>query len=323
MGGFVWEWSDHAIQTEKGFLYGGDFGEAEHDGNFCVDGLVSPDRKIKSNLRELKAVYANKPRQDFVESPKSLANVAADNPISYQIDERGRLCSLGGVRLKKGMGINIERAYIDNDRFLSNWRGYENAKQVVYQKETTDNRIKLVGAMVKNCLAPILEYEIEYAFFNNGVDVTFAYKVADFVSYLPRIGFEFALPKYQNFFEYAGYGPYESYIDKHRASDYGTYRSTAKKEYFPWVKPQETGSHYGTTRLSLKNGWTITADRAFSFSVLPYSTRQIKSAAHDFELPISDGVYVNIDAAISCSLSGLPIPCLRRFCQRIGAVRFV
>ena len=299
MGGFVWEWCDHAIQTKKGFLYGGDFGEAEHDGNFCVDGLVSPDRKIKSNLRELKAVYANKPRQDFVESPKSLESVAADNPISYQIDERGRLCSLGGVRLKKGMGINIERAYIDNDRFLSNWRGYENAKQVVYQKETTDNRVKLVGAMVKNCLAPILEYEIEYAFFNDGVDVTLTYTAANFVPYLPRIGFEFALPKYQNSFEYAGYGPYESYIDKHRASDYGTYRSTAKKEYFPWVKPQETGSHYGATRLSLKNGWTITADKAFSFSVLPYSTGQIKSAAHDFELPISDGVYVNIDAAMS------------------------
>jgi beta-galactosidase len=100
-------------------------------------------------------------------------------------------------------------------------------------------------------------------------------------------------------FEYEGYGPYESYVDKHRASSYGTYQSTAKKEYFHWIKPQETGSHYASTRLTLANGLTITADKAFSFSVLPYSTQQIKSAAHDFELPISDGVYVNIDAAMS------------------------
>lgn len=299
MGGFVWEWCDHAVQTEKGFLYGGDFCETEHDGNFCVDGLVSPDRKIKSNLRELKAVYGDKPREEFVEAPKGMKKLNADTPISYKLDEAGRLVALGSVRFKKGMGINIERAYIDNDRFLSEWRGYERAKQVVYQTDVTGKRVKVVGAMVKNCLAPILEYEIEYNFFNDGVDVAFAYRVADFVSYLPRIGFEFALPKSQNSFEYVGYGPYESYIDKHRASDYGRYRSTAKKEYFPWIKPQETGSHYATTGLALKNGLTVTADRAFSFSVLPYSTQQIKAAAHAFELPVRDGVYVNIDAEMS------------------------
>lgn len=299
MGGFVWEWCDHAVQTEKGFLYGGDFGETEHDGNFCVDGLVSPDRKIKSNLRELKAVYGNKPRKEFVEEPKPLPAVPADKPIPYELDEAGRLVALGAIRFKQKMGVNTERAYIDNDRFLNEWRGYQNSRQVAYQMETVGNMVKVVGAMVKNCLAPILEYELTYEFWNGGVDVTFDYKVADFVSYLPRVGFEFALPKSEQAFEYAGYGPYESYIDKHRASDYGVYSSTAKKEYYPWVKPQETGSHYASTRVSLQNGLTITADRAFSFSVLPYSTEQIKSSAHDFELPRSNGTYVNIDAAMS------------------------
>lgn len=299
MGGFVWEWCDHAVQTQKGFLYGGDFGETEHDGNFCVDGLVSPDRKIKSNLRELKAVYGGKERQDTVADVKPLEKVEADAPLSYKIDEAGRLVSLGNIRFKKAMSVNVERAYVDNDRFLSEWRGYERAKQVAYQTETSGNRVKIVGAMVKNCLAPILEYDLQYEFFNGGVDVTLAYKVAEFVTYLPRIGFEFALPKACQAFEYEGYGPYESYIDKHRASNYGTYRSKAKNEYFAWIKPQESGSHYAATRLTLANGIKVTADKAFSFSVLPYSTEQIKSAAHDFELPVSDGVYVNIDAAMS------------------------
>ncbi len=299
MGGFVWEWCDHAVQTEKGFLYGGDFGETEHDGNFCVDGLVSPDRKIKSNLRELKAVYSDKPRQDSVPLPKPLEKKASDKAIAYQLDEEGRLISLGGLKFKKKIGVNIERAYIDNDRFLNDWRGYEGAKQVAYHTEKSENKVKVIGAMVKNCLAPILEYELEYAFFNDGVDITLSYKTADFVSYLPRIGLEFALAKSCQAFEYEGYGPYESYIDKHRASDYGRYSSTAKKEYFPWIKPQETGSHFATTSLTIKNGMKITADKAFSFSVLPYATAQIKSVAHDFELPVSDGVYINLDAAMS------------------------
>ena len=47
MGAFVWEWADHGIKTDKGFLYGGDFKEPEHDGNFCADGLLTPDRKLK------------------------------------------------------------------------------------------------------------------------------------------------------------------------------------------------------------------------------------------------------------------------------------
>lgn len=63
MGGCVWEWVDHGIQTytEDGrpfYGYGGDFGEKPHDGNFCLDGLVSPDRKPNIGLLELKAIYA-------------------------------------------------------------------------------------------------------------------------------------------------------------------------------------------------------------------------------------------------------------------------
>ena len=62
-GGFVWEWCDHAIfvgKAEDGrdkYLYGGDFGEVIHDGNFCMDGLVYPDRRPHTGLLEYKNVY--------------------------------------------------------------------------------------------------------------------------------------------------------------------------------------------------------------------------------------------------------------------------
>ncbi len=59
MGGFVWEYCDHGVKTENGFLYGGDNGEILHDGNFCVDGLVTPDRKIHSSFEEVKKAYEN------------------------------------------------------------------------------------------------------------------------------------------------------------------------------------------------------------------------------------------------------------------------
>ena len=62
-GGFVWEFCDHAVcegqAAEDGavYLYGGDSDELQHDGNFCLDGLVYPDRRPHTNLFEYKNVY--------------------------------------------------------------------------------------------------------------------------------------------------------------------------------------------------------------------------------------------------------------------------
>jgi beta-galactosidase len=55
-GGFIWEWWDHGLRVEgggpDGFAYGGDFGEGRHDGHFCIDGVVWPDRRPKPALEE-------------------------------------------------------------------------------------------------------------------------------------------------------------------------------------------------------------------------------------------------------------------------------
>lgn len=62
MGGFVWEWCDHAMfdgVAENGkprYLYGGDYGDYPNCGNFCIDGLVTPDRAFTNSLREYKNV---------------------------------------------------------------------------------------------------------------------------------------------------------------------------------------------------------------------------------------------------------------------------
>jgi beta-galactosidase len=57
-GGFVWEWIDHGILRDGRYLYGGDFGEPLHDGNFVIDGLVFPDRTPSPAMAELAAVFA-------------------------------------------------------------------------------------------------------------------------------------------------------------------------------------------------------------------------------------------------------------------------
>ncbi len=61
MGGFVWEWVEHGITGtdaagNENFLYGGDFGEEVHDGNFVTDGLVDANRKPRPGLLDFKKV---------------------------------------------------------------------------------------------------------------------------------------------------------------------------------------------------------------------------------------------------------------------------
>ncbi len=58
MGGCVWEMVDHAVLHEDGsYTYGGDHGEWEHDGNFCVDGMFYPDRTPSVGAKIIKFIY--------------------------------------------------------------------------------------------------------------------------------------------------------------------------------------------------------------------------------------------------------------------------
>jgi len=65
-GGFIWDWVDQGIlaQTPEGknyWAYGGDFGPpgTPSSGNFCINGLVFPDRKLHPSIWEVKKIYQN------------------------------------------------------------------------------------------------------------------------------------------------------------------------------------------------------------------------------------------------------------------------
>ena len=116
-GAFVWEWCDHAIymgKTIEGknkYFYGGDFGEFPHDGNFCMDGLVFPDRTPHSGLLELKncarpvrisAVDAKK-GSFKIENKYDFLNLKDVLEITYEIFSNGESIGSGSV-----LDINIE-----------------------------------------------------------------------------------------------------------------------------------------------------------------------------------------------------------------------
>ena len=108
-GGFVWEWCDHAIAhgtAENGktiYAYGGDHGEEIHDGNFCMDGLVYPDRTVHTGLLEYKNVYRparvisyNKESGELVlHNYMDFDNLKDYVKISYELTQDGLLIGKG------------------------------------------------------------------------------------------------------------------------------------------------------------------------------------------------------------------------------------
>ena len=61
-GGFIWDWVDQGLRKRTGdwkefWAYGGDFGDKPNNSNFCINGLVQPDRKPNPHLHEVRKVY--------------------------------------------------------------------------------------------------------------------------------------------------------------------------------------------------------------------------------------------------------------------------
>ncbi|MHA1264864.1 MAG: glycoside hydrolase family 2 TIM barrel-domain containing protein [Candidatus Helarchaeota archaeon] len=86
VGGFIWDWVDQGLwkldsqSGQKFWAYGGDYGDKPNDRNFCINGLVRPDRTPNPGLFEVKKVY-----QNVAISPLDLKSgrVAIRNKFSY------------------------------------------------------------------------------------------------------------------------------------------------------------------------------------------------------------------------------------------------
>ncbi|NCC10136.1 MAG: DUF4981 domain-containing protein [Bacteroidia bacterium] len=95
------------------------------------------------------------------------------------------------------------------------------------------------------------------------------------VSDLFRFGMQMQLPKSFNAIDYYGRGPVENYADRHDGALIGRYRQSVKEQFYPYIRPQETGTKTDIRWWMLLNqsgnGLRVVADAPFSASALPYS----------------------------------------------------
>ncbi|WP_099205467.1 glycoside hydrolase family 2 TIM barrel-domain containing protein [Scatolibacter rhodanostii] len=252
--------------------------------------------------------------QVFFEEDVRTISVFNDS-FRYEFDRRtGVFASLNyrnQTFLAKPMEWNIYRAPTDNDQYIRNqWQavGYDRVTVKVYdsQVESNENGQAVITAHLGFAAIFIKKHLDIKATWTIDADGKIAasldvHREASF-PYLPRFGVRMFMPASFHSVEYFGYGPFESYIDKRRASYLGIFSDEVSALHEDYIYPQENGSHYGCRYTALNNGLfalTASAEKPFSFNVSEYTQEELAAKAHNYELEKSGYTVFCLDYAQS------------------------
>lgn len=234
--------------------------------------------------------------------------------IEYQFDQyKGtiqQICKAGEPLLNQATDFNIWRAPLDNDSLMkAHWlaAGYDRATSRVYdyrlveQESAVEITFKL--GLVAVSKARLLTLNVVYRIEQNGLlRINIHAEKQPHLPFLPRFGLRFFLNQEFNQVEYVGYGPTESYLDKHHTTAFGRYKTTPESNHVPYLKPQENGSHYGCHEVKVANSsdcFTVQSHTPFNMNVSPYSQEELGSKKHQYDLEKSGCTILCVDYKMS------------------------
>jgi len=209
--------------------------------------------------------------------------------------------------IKEGPVPNFWRAPIDNDigngmpTRTATWRNAGKNRQIV---KTDVSRIgsKAVKISVEAKLPTtyVSEYRVTYTVFGSGqIVVESTLDAASGNSEIPEIGMMMTIPEeYENLTWY-GRGPQENYWDKNTGAHVGLYSSTVEEQFYPYVRPQETGNKTDVRWVALTddNGFGLLAAGmpVMEVNALHYTPEALYAAGHPYELTRSDDIILRIN----------------------------
>lgn len=212
----------------------------------------------------------------------------------------------GKTIIVRPMEVNIWRAPTDNERNLKEkWlaahynktftRGYSIKYKVRENGVEIYNTMSVLAATVQKILAIETTWEIQ----NSGeIFVTMEVQKDKEIPELPRFGLRLFLQKDMENVLYYGLGPYESYVDKRRASSHGVYSTAVDRMHEDYIRPQENGSHADCDYVTLsgeKCSMTAVSPTPFSFNASHYLQEELTKKKHNYELEKADCVVLCLD----------------------------
>lgn len=217
----------------------------------------------------------------------------------------------GNVVIEKGAQVNFWRAPTDNDyganTQLKNkeWKVAGKTEAVKTNvKKTAKNEVEIV--FEKNIFDGDVIYTQTYRIDGDGVlKVINDFKVikGDHRNLL-KFGNELVLPESFKNIEWYGKGPFEAYADRQHAAKVGLYKSTVAEQYYPYIRPQETGNRLDIRWVELLrnngSGIKIYGEKLLNISALNFKQEDLdsgdrKTQKHAGELTPRKEVYLNVD----------------------------
>lgn len=221
------------------------------------------------------------------------------------------LVSEGRQLTKTPIEWNIWRAPTDNDMSIRlQWQeaGFDRSYARAYSTEVSEDggavTIETEFSISAVYIQRIVTAKAKWTVYGDGSIALFAHcEHNETVPFLPRFGLRTRLDREFDKVEYYGYGPYESYTDKHEASYKAVFESSVADMHEDYVKPQENGSRCGCSSLMLrsKEHTAEVTGRDFSFNVSEYTQEELTKKAHNFELEKCGDTVLCID----CRQSGI------------------
>ncbi len=204
--------------------------------------------------------------------------------------------------------LSAFRAPTDNDIHMKAlwancniWQG-ENLDCVfskVYDCSINGRQIVVSGSLAGVSRLPFFRYTFTVQIDENGTaDCKVNGNVREDTAWLPRMGYEFTLPKSAGTFRYYGRGPMENYADMHHWSMMGLYESHADKEYVSYVRPQEHGNHTNVKMLQIGR-LEFTSETGMEINVSNYTTDALYKAEHTDELKADGNIHLRVDYKVS------------------------
>ncbi len=289
---FIPETRDYSPSRYIKFIY-----TQKSETHWAKQGYEAAFDQIRLNEDSVKTLPIPSPGEvAFTEEPLKISVRSGGAEFIYD-RRKGVISEIskdGKIFTDKPVKFNLFRAPTDNDSQRGDWyRAHLNEYDTKIYRDSVlkDGENVVITADISlgwNIYQPIAHVKVKYTFYpgaqvNISADFTFSEKI----EMLPRLGIRLFLPSSFDGVEYLGYGPYESYADKHRASYFGKFNSKVSEMFENYIKPQENSSHWGCKYVSVSDGVSSLLFEGagdISFNASEYTEEELSKKRHGWEL---------------------------------------
>ncbi len=284
---------------------------AKEDEKWCGRGYEVCFDQIKLNKCEAAETAPAQGAPEIRETPIEVRVTANGREFCFS-KRTGCLESIkknGTELLEKPVKFNFFRAPTDNDTMRDDW----------YRAHLHDYDIKVYGVKAAiegnsakisvsqsfgwNMYQPFAAAEAVYSIDGEGrLRIECTAKTSNKVEILPRFGIRLFLPECFDRVEYFGYGPHESYCDKHQSCWLGNFIADISEMHEDYIRPQENSSHFGCKHMTVSSGAAsirFTAAKDFSFNASQYTQEELAEKRHNYELVKSGFSVLCVDSAMA------------------------